>query len=98
MIILIFFVASAIAIFFMKTILWVLFQWGAKMAIPVALILSAVYIWSFFVARSKSRFNISNKVLAWIWVIGFIELLFLGGLYHLTPQFFPSIVGDFFFG
>ena len=98
MIILIFFVASAIAIFFMKTILWVLLQWGAKMAIPVALILSAVYVWSFFVVRSNGRLNISKKVLAWIWVIGFIELLFLGGLYHLTPQFFPSIVGDFFFG
>jgi hypothetical protein len=98
MIILMFFVTSAIAIFFMKTILWVLFQWGAKLAVPVALILSAVYIWSFFVARSMGRFSISTKVLAWIWVIGFIELLFLGGLYHLTPQFFPSIVGDFFFG
>ena len=98
MVILIFFVASAIAIFSMKTILWVLLQWGAKMAIPVALILSAVYVWSFFLVRSKGRFNISKKVLAWVWVIGFIELLFLGGLYHLTPQFFPSIVGDFFFG
>jgi hypothetical protein len=98
MIILIFFVASAIAIFFMKTILWVLLQWGVKVAIPVALILSAVYVWSFFLARSKGRLNTSKKVLAWIWVIGFIELLFLGGLYHLTPQFFPSIVGHFFFG
>ena len=77
MIILIFFVASAIAIFFMKTILWVLFQWGSKMAILVVLILSAVYIWSFFVVRSKGRFNISKKVLACIWVIGFIELLFI---------------------
>ena len=98
MIILIFFIASDIAIFFMKTILWVLLQWGVKVAIPVALILSAVYVWSFFLARSKGRLNTSKKVLAWIWVIGFIELLFLGGLYHLTPQFFPSKVGDFFFG
>ena len=98
MIILIFIVTSAIAIFFMKTILWVLLKWGAKMAIPVALILSAVYVWSFFLARSKGRFNISKKIFAWIWVIGFIEILFLGGLYHLTPQFFPSILGNFFFG
>jgi hypothetical protein len=94
----IFFIVSAVALLFMKAILWVLFQWGAKIAIPLALILSAIYIWGFFLAKSKGRFDISKTTLAWIWTIGFIELLFLGGLYHLTPQFFPSIVGDFFFG
>lgn len=98
MIIVIFFSVSTVALFFMKAILWSLFQWGAKIAIPLALILSAIYIGSFFLAKSNSRFNISKTALAWVWAIGFIELLFLGGLYHLTPQFFPSIVGDFFFG
>ena len=98
MIFLIFFIVSTVALLFMKAILWALFQGGAKMAIPLALILSAVYIWGFFLAKSKGRFDISDTSLAWIWTIGFIELLFLGGLYHLTPQFFPSIVGDFFFG
>ncbi len=86
------------ALIFMKAILWSLFQWGAKVAIPLALISSAIYIGSFFWVKSNSRFNISKTALAWVWTIGFMELLFLGGLYHLTPQFFPSIVGDFFFG
>ena len=98
MIILIFFIVSTVALFFMKAILWVLFQWGAKIAIPLALTLSVVYIWGFFLAGSKGSFDISKTALVWIWTIGFIELLFLGGLYHLLPQYFPSIVGDFFFG
>lgn len=98
MIFLIFFIVSTVALFFMKAILWTLFQWGAKIAIPLALILSAIYIGGFFWAKSKDRFDISKTALAWIWTIGFIELLFLGGLYHLTPQFFPSVMGDFFFG
>ncbi len=93
---LIFFIVSTVALFFMKAILWALFQWGAKTAMPLALILSMVYVWGFLLAKSKS--DISKTALTWIWTIGFIELLFLGGLYHLTPQFFPSIVGDFFFG
>ena len=98
MIFLILFIVSAVALFFMKAILWALFQWGAKIAIPLALILGAIYIWGLFLAKSKDRFDISKTTLTWIWAIGFIELLFLGGLYHLTPQFFPSILGDFFFG
>jgi hypothetical protein len=98
MIVFIFFIVSTVALFFMKAILWALFQWGAKIAIPLALILSAIYIWGFFLTESRGRFNIPKTTLAWIWTIGFIELLFLGGLYHLTPQFFPSFVGDFFFG
>ena len=97
MIILMFFIVSTVALFFMKAVLWTLFQWGAKIAIPVALILSSIYIWGFFLAKSKGRFDISKTALAWIWSIGFIELLFLGGLYHLTPQFFPSVFGNFFF-
>ena len=98
MVILIFFIVSAVALFFMKAILWALFQWGAKMAIPVALILNSIYILSFFFAKSKGQFDVSQTALAWIWTIGFIELLFLGGLYHFTPQFFPSAIGNFFFG
>ena len=97
MIILMFFIVSTVALFFMKAILWTLFQWGAKIAIPVALILSSIYIWGFFLAKSKGRLDISKTAIAWIWSIGFIELLFLGGLYHLTPQFFPSVIGNFFF-
>jgi hypothetical protein len=98
MIFLVFFIVSTVALFFMKAILWALFQWGAKIAIPLALFLSAIYVWGFFFAKSKSKLDIPKTTLAWIWAIGFIELLFLGGLYHLLPQFFPSIVGGFFFG
>ncbi|MGK0178915.1 MAG: hypothetical protein ACI8PD_000703, partial [Nitrospinales bacterium] len=93
-----FFIVSAVALLFMKAILWALFQWGATIAIPLVLILSSIYIWGFFIAKSKRRSDISKTALAWIWTIGFIELLFLGGLYHLTPQFFPSVIGNFFFG
>jgi hypothetical protein len=98
MIFIIFLFVSTVALFFMKAILWALFQWGAKIAIPLALILGAIYIGGFFLAKSKGKFDISKTALAWIWTIGFVELLFLGGLYHLTPQFFPSIIGNFFFG
>ena len=92
-----FFIVSTVALFFMKAVLWTLFQWGAKIALPMALILSSIYIWGFFLAKLKGRFDIPKIALAWIWSIGFIELLFLGGLYHLTPQFFPSIIANFLF-
>ena len=98
MIVLMFFIVSTGALFIMKAILWALFQWGATIAISLALILSSIYIWCYFLAKSKSEFDISKTALAWIWTIGCIELLFLGGLYHLTPQFFPSVIGNFFFG
>jgi hypothetical protein len=97
MIVLMFFIVSTVALFFMKAVLWTLFQWGAKIALPMALILSSIYIWGFFLAKLKGRFDIPKIALAWIWSIGFIELLFLGGLYHLTPQFFPSIIANFLF-
>ena len=93
----IFFVVSTSALFFMKGILWTLLQWGAKFAVPLALILCAIYIWSFFLVKSIERINISKLTLAWIWVTGFSEILLLGGLYHLTPQNFPTFVGEFFF-
>ncbi len=94
---LIFFAVSTSALFFMKAILWSLFQWGAKVAVPVALLLFPIYIWSFYLVKSIETIQFSKSVLTWIWVIGFIELLVLGGLYHLIPQFFPAIVGEFFF-
>ena len=93
----IFFVVSTSALFFMKGILWTLLQWGAKFAIPLALVLGAIYAWSFFVVQSIEGIKIPKLVLVWIWAIGFSEILFLGGLYHLIPQYFPSIVGEFFF-
>ena len=93
----IFFVVSTAALFFMKGILWTLFQWGTKFALPLALILCAIYVWIFFLVKSIEVINIPKLALVWIWVIGFSEILFLGGLYHLMPQNFPSFVGEFFF-
>ena len=93
----IFFVVSTAALFFMKGILWTLFQWGTKFALPLALILCAIYVWSFFLVKSIEGINIPKLALVWIWAIGFSEILFLGGLYHLTPQNFPAFVGEFFF-
>jgi len=98
MIVLIFFIVSTVALFFMKAILWTLFHWGAQRALPLALILSAVYVWSYFLVKAKGRFDVSKTALFWVWTVGYIELLTLGGLYHFAPQFFPAIVGDFFFG
>jgi len=88
---------SATALFFMKAILWTLFQWGAKFALPLAFILLAIYVWSFYLVNSINRIDFSKSAMVWVWAIAFSEILFLGGLYHLTPQFFPSFVGDFFF-
>ncbi|GIT65295.1 MAG: hypothetical protein Ct9H300mP23_09220 [Nitrospinota bacterium] len=48
----IFFVVSTSGLFFMKGILWTLLQWGAKFAVPLALILCAIYVWSFFLVKS----------------------------------------------
>lgn len=81
----------------MKAILWVLFQWGAKFAVPVALALGILYLASFYFVKSLKGLTLPKSTFAWIWTLGFIEILILGVLYHLTPQFFPSIVGDFFF-
>ncbi len=93
----IFLAVSALALFSMKAILWVLFQMGGKFAVPLAIFLSIIYLWSYKLVRSMNRLALPKKALSCIWTIGFIELLLLGGLYHLTPQFFPSVVGDFFF-
>ena len=93
----IFFVVSTSALFFMKGILWKLLQWGAKFAVTLALILCAIYVWSFFLVKSIGRMNIPKLALVWIWAIGFSEILLLGGLFHLIQQNFPSFVGEFFF-
>ena len=93
----IFLVVSIMALFFMKAIVLVLLQWGGKLALPLAIFLSTIYIWCFKLARSTEGFALTTRALGWIWVLGFTELLLLGGLYHLTPQFFPSWVGNFFF-
>lgn len=92
-----FVVVSISALFFMKAILWTLLQYGAKFALPLALVLCTIYVWSFYLVNSIKNINISKSNLVWVWAIGFLELVFLGGLYHLTPQYFPSFVGDFFF-
>lgn len=97
---LIFFSVSILALFSMKAILWTLFQWGGNIAVPLAIILSIIYGWVFLLVKSKDKFIkplISHTALAWIWVIGFCEILFLGSLYHFIPQYFPAIVADFFF-
>ena len=81
----------------MKGILWTLLQWGAKFAVPLAIILCAIYVWSFFLVKSIEGVKIPKLALVWIWAIGFSEILLLGCLYHLMPQNFPSFVGEFFF-
>ena len=93
----VFIAVSTLSLFSMKAILWTLLQWGARFALPLALVSIAGYVWSFYLAQSFKGVQLPNSVLIWIWAIGFIEVLILGGLYHLTPQYFPAIVGDFFF-
>ena len=87
----IFSVVSIVALFFMKTIVLVLLQWGGKFAVPLAIFLSTIYVWCFRFARSIEGFSLTTRALGWIWALGFIELLLLGGLYHLMPQFFPQV-------
>ena len=88
---------STLALFSMKAILWTLLQWGAKFALPLALILISIYGWSFYLVQQVEGIKLPKSILVWIWAIGFIEIIIMGGLYHLTPQFFPSILGEFFF-
>ena len=88
---------STLALFSMKAILWTLLQLGARFALPLALILVLIYGGSFYLVQQVEAIKLPKSVLVWIWAIGFIEITILGGLYHLTPQYFPSFVGDFFF-
>ena len=96
-ILLILIAVSTMALFFMKAILWALLQWGARFALPLALILISIYAGSFYLVQPIKGIKLPKSVLIWIWAIGFIEIIILGGLYHLTPQYFPSFVGEFFF-
>ena len=93
----IFSAVSIMALFFMKAVVLILLQWGGKFAVPLAIFLGTIYVWCFKLANSIEYFALTTRVLAFVWVLGFIELLLLGGLYHLTPQFFPTWVGNFFF-
>ena len=88
---------STLALFSMKAIIWTLLQWGAKFAIPLALILISIYGGSFYLVQHIEGIKLPKYILTWIWAIGFIEIIIMGGLYHLTPQYFPSFLGDFFF-
>ena len=94
---LVFISVSALAIFSMKAILWTLLQWSAKLALLLALVLISIYGGSFYLVQHIEGIKLPTSVLIWIWTIGFIEIIIIGGLYHLTPQLFPSFLGDFFF-
>jgi hypothetical protein len=97
---LIFSIVSCSTLFAMKYILWAMFNWGGGKAIGLALIFSCVYIGSFFAITKKwiqYEELVSKNTLKWIWVLGFVQLAVLGGLYHLLPQFFPAPIADFFF-
>lgn len=81
----------------MKAILWTLLQWGAKFALPLALILISIYGGSFYLVQRIKVIRLPKSVLVWIWAIGFIEIIIMGSLYHLTPKYFPDFLGEFFF-
>ena len=97
---LIFAVVSGISLFAMKYILWAMFKWGGGGAIGLALIFTFVYIGGFFaVTKIWEGYEqyVSYAGMKWIWALGFMQLAFLGILYHLLPQYFPTIIADFFF-
>ena len=84
----------------MKCVLWTMFKWGGVAAIFLAVFLTSSYILAFFVASKKwiwLKYYISQVALKWIWVLSFMQLGFLGGLYHIFPQYFPALVAEFFF-
>jgi hypothetical protein len=97
---LLFAVVSGISLFAMKYILWAMFKWGGGEAIGLALIFTFVYIGGFFaVTKNWEAYEqyVSYAGMKWIWALGFMQLAFLGVLYHLLPQYFPAIIADFFF-
>ncbi len=97
---LLFTVVSGISLFAMKYILWAMFKWGGGGAIVLAVIFTCIYIGGFFAVTKKwARYQqyVSHAGLKWIWTLGFVQLAVLGALYHLFPQFFPTIIADFFF-
>ena len=97
---LLFAVVSGISLFAMKYILWAMFKWGGEGAIGLALIFTFVYIGGFFaVTKNWEAYEqyVSYAGMKWIWALGFMQLAFLGVLYHLLPQYFPTIIAEFFF-
>jgi hypothetical protein len=97
---LLFAVVSGISLFAMKYILWAMFKWGGGGAIGLALIFTFVYIGFFFaVTKNWEGYEqyVSYAGMKWIWALGFMQLAILGVLYHLLPQYFPTIIADFFF-
>ena len=97
---LLFAVVSCISLFAMKYILWAMFKWGGGGAIGLALIFTFVYVGGFFaVTKNWKAYEqyVSYAGMKWIWALGFMQLAFLGALYHLLPQYFPAIIADFFF-
>ena len=98
---LLFVVVSCTALFGMKYILWAMFKWGGGKALGLALVFTSIYVGSFFAithSHTLKKHQISYAALKLIWVLGFLQLAVLGALYHLLPQFFPTIIADFFFG
>jgi len=91
---------SVTSLFAMKYILWAMFKWGGIGAILLALIFTCLYIGGFYTLTKNwngYKEYVSLTGLKWIWVLGYIQLAFLGGLYHLLPQYFPAIIAGFFF-
>ena len=93
-------VVSCATLFAMKYILWAMFKWGGGGAIGLALVFTGIYVGSFFAVTKKwegYEQYVSYAGMKWIWALGFMQLAFLGVLYHLLPQYFPTIIAEFFF-
>ena len=77
-----------------------MFKWGGLVAILLAVIFTCIYIAGFYTLTKKwngYKECVSLTGLKWIWILGYIQLAVLGGLYHLLPQYFPAVIADFFF-
>ena len=77
-----------------------MFKWGGLGAILLAVIFTCIYIAGFYTLTKKwngYKECVSLTGLKWIWILGYIQLAVLGGLYHLLPQYFPAVIADFFF-
>ena len=77
-----------------------MFKWGGLGAILLAMIFTCIYIAGFYMLTKKwngYKECVSLTGLKWIWILGYIQLAVLGGLYHLLPQYFPAVIADFFF-
>ena len=77
-----------------------MFKWGGLGAILLAVIFTCIYIAGFYTLTKKwngYKECVSLTGLKWIWILGYIQLAVLGGLYHLLPQYFPAVIADFYF-